>query len=166
MNYSLDSYNFGAKYKEDYQESTGKEIRAAHKEYKVFYTKHHRNHPGVTTDCYAEFLGTLGKQEEQRGEEFECCYWFVLYCKRERGSWDVVSWAELDRRDITEFVVVMKTVPQRIVGMHYKHRHWEKRRKELSKWQELYYMEAVLQRIIRMHYDICWGWEIEQSRSK
>ena len=100
MDYSLDSWDFGAKYKEDYREATGKEIRDAYGEYKDFYAKYHQDNPGATTDCYAEFLKTHGKQasntrfigriEEQRGEEFEYCYWFcAILQERQLG---IISW--------------------------------------------------------------------------
>uniref|UniRef100_A0A1D1XK08 Cytochrome c-type biogenesis protein CycH n=1 Tax=Anthurium amnicola TaxID=1678845 RepID=A0A1D1XK08_9ARAE len=62
MDYSLDSWDFGMKYKEDYREATGKEGRAAYEKYKDFYATYHQDHPAATTDCYAEFLQTLGKQ--------------------------------------------------------------------------------------------------------
>jgi len=62
MDYSLDPWDFGMKYKEDYPKATGKEGRAKYEEYKEFYVKYHQNNPGATTDCYAEFLETLGKQ--------------------------------------------------------------------------------------------------------
>src|SRR5438105_40430 len=86
MDYSLDSWDFGAKHGRDFREATGKEIRAVYEEYRDFYAKHHHAHPGENTDCYEEYRKTLGKQgkrhtfigriEEQRGEEFEYCYWF------------------------------------------------------------------------------------------
>jgi len=94
MDYSLDSWDFGAKYKEDYREATGKEIRDAYGEYKDFYAKYHQNNRGATTDCYEEYLKTkqgkrrafIGRIEEQRGEEFEYCYWFcaILQSRQSR----------------------------------------------------------------------------------
>ena len=80
MDYSLDSWDFSAKYGRDYGQATGKEIRDAYSKYEDFYVKYHCNYPGTTTDCYAEFLETLGKQGKRHtfigGEEFEYCYWF------------------------------------------------------------------------------------------
>ena len=48
MDYSLDIVDFAVKYKEDYRKATGTDIRAAYEEYKDFYAKHHRDHPGAT----------------------------------------------------------------------------------------------------------------------
>ena len=102
MDYSLDPWDFGVKYKEDFREATGKEAKAKYEKYQDFYATYHRDNPGATTDCYAEFLETLDKQgkqhtfigriEEQRGEEFEYRYWFVLYCNRERQL-GIISWS-------------------------------------------------------------------------
>jgi len=65
MDYSLDPWDFGMKYKEDHREATGKEGRAAYEKYKDFYAKYHQDNPGATTDCYAQYLETLGKQGMQ-----------------------------------------------------------------------------------------------------
>ncbi|CAG8653255.1 10351_t:CDS:1, partial [Paraglomus occultum] len=46
----------------DYPNATRKEAEDAYEAYKVFYVKHHQDHPATTTDCYAEFLKTHGKQ--------------------------------------------------------------------------------------------------------
>ncbi|CAG8482724.1 10489_t:CDS:2 [Acaulospora morrowiae] len=116
VDYSLGYGRFCVKYCQDFPAATEKELEDAYNKYKVFYTKHHRDNPGIATDCCEEFLQTLGK--------------------RERGSWVLLVGAELRRRDIRGFVA------------------------------ELGYMEAVPQRIVRMHYDMRWGWDIEQSRSK
>ena len=100
MDYSLDPWDFGVKYTKDHPEVTGKEARAEYEKYKEFYTTYHRDNPGATTDCYAEFLIAQGKQgkrhtfigriEEQRGEEFEYCYWF---CAILQEKWlGVISW--------------------------------------------------------------------------
>ena len=104
MDYSLDSFDFGVKYGQDHPEVTGKEARAEYEKYKDFYTTYYRNNPGATTDCYAEYLETLGKQgkqhtfigriEEQRGEEFEYCYWFCAILQEREGSWGVISWRQ------------------------------------------------------------------------
>ncbi|CAG8535316.1 6892_t:CDS:2 [Paraglomus occultum] len=61
--YSLGLIAFTMKYTRDFQEATEKEIGNAYEAYKVFYAKHHQDHPGTTTDCYAEYLQTLGKQD-------------------------------------------------------------------------------------------------------
>ncbi|CAG8746225.1 11021_t:CDS:1, partial [Ambispora leptoticha] len=85
---------FALQYGQDYQEATKKAVQEATKKeiedvyeaYKEFFYKYHQDNPGATTDCYKEYLKTLVKQgkqhtfigriEEQRGEEFEYCYWF------------------------------------------------------------------------------------------
>src|SRR5436853_825395 len=103
MDYSLDSWDFGAKYKEDYREATGKEIRDAYGEYKDFYAKYHQNNRGATTDCYEEYLKTkqgkrrafIGRIEEQREKSLNTVTGFVLYCKR--GSWALLVGAEQSR---------------------------------------------------------------------
>ena len=99
MDYSLDPLDFGMKYTKDHREATGKEGRAAYEKYKDFYAKYHQDNPGATTDCYAEFLKTHGKQasntrfigriEEQREKSLNTVTGFVLYCKR--GSRGVIS---------------------------------------------------------------------------
>ena len=83
MDYSLDSWDFVVKYTKDHRGATGKEERAEYEKYKDFYAKYHQDNPGATTDCYEEYLKTkqgkrrafIGRIEEQRGEEFEYCYW-------------------------------------------------------------------------------------------
>jgi hypothetical protein len=66
----LSPLKFGAKYavkyKEDYhREATGKEVEDAYEKYKDFYVKYHQDHPAAITDCYEEFVKTLGKQGKQ-----------------------------------------------------------------------------------------------------
>ena len=83
------------KYRGDYPSATFEQTDAAYNEYKDFYAKYHQDNPGATTDCYAEFLKTHGKQasntrfigriEEQREKSLNTVTGFVLYCKR--GSW-------------------------------------------------------------------------------
>src|SRR5436190_24303791 len=82
----LDLVAFTLKYGRNYPNATSKVATAAYARYKEFYVKYYSNHPAAITDCYDEYLATLGKQckqhtfigriEEQRGEEFEYCYWF------------------------------------------------------------------------------------------
>ncbi|CAG8511900.1 2192_t:CDS:2 [Funneliformis caledonium] len=56
---------FVVKYGQDHPEVTGKEARAKYEEYKDFYATYHRDNPGVTTDCYAEFLKIHSKQDKR-----------------------------------------------------------------------------------------------------
>src|SRR5438128_9363496 len=95
MDYSLDLLNFCFKYGQDYPKVAIEEARTEYEKYKDFYAKYHQDNPGATTDCYAEFLETHGKQasstrfigriEEQREKSLNTVTGFVLYCKR--GSW-------------------------------------------------------------------------------
>ncbi|CAG8638648.1 10684_t:CDS:2 [Funneliformis caledonium] len=55
MDYSLGLIRFSVKYGQDFPTVTDKEIEEAYNEYKEFYAKHHRDHPGTATDCYEEF---------------------------------------------------------------------------------------------------------------
>ncbi|CAG8677813.1 8051_t:CDS:2, partial [Paraglomus occultum] len=69
-----------------HREATWKEVEDAYEAYKGFYVKFHQDHPNATTDCYEEFLETLGNQE--------------------RGSWALLVGRTADRaasrrRDIT-----------------------------------------------------------------
>ncbi|CAG8670077.1 10999_t:CDS:1, partial [Paraglomus occultum] len=50
------------KYGRDYPNATLKEASAAYEAYKDFYAKFHQENPAATTDCYTEYLQTLGKQ--------------------------------------------------------------------------------------------------------
>src|SRR6185369_2773085 len=104
----LSPLKFGAQYVRDYPNATDKKIEEAYEEYKDFYLNYHRDNPAAITDCYAEYLATLGNQgkrhtfigriEEQRGEEFEYCYWFcAILQERQLG---VISWAELNTAEL------------------------------------------------------------------
>ncbi|CAG8674267.1 1962_t:CDS:1, partial [Paraglomus occultum] len=42
--------------------ATKEEVGKAYEAYNDFYVKFHQDHPNATTDCYEEFLETLGKQ--------------------------------------------------------------------------------------------------------
>jgi hypothetical protein len=98
----LSEREFFWKYSRDFPSATFEQWDAAYNEYKDFYVKYHQDNPGATTSCYEEYLKTkqgkqhtFGRIEEQRGEEFEYCYWVVLYCKR--GSWALLVEAEQSR---------------------------------------------------------------------
>ncbi|KAG9293079.1 hypothetical protein G9A89_016441 [Geosiphon pyriformis] len=84
---------FTWKYSKDYPSATFEQWDAAYNEYKDFYAKYHQDNPGATTNCYEEYLKT--KQEEQRGEEFEYCYWFCAILQERQL--DVVSWGRAYR---------------------------------------------------------------------
>jgi len=61
----LSPLKFGAQYGRDYPNATDKEIEEAYNKYKDFYVKYHSDHLAAITDCYEEFLKTLGKQGKQ-----------------------------------------------------------------------------------------------------
>ena len=50
------------KYGKDCPSATLEQAEDAYNEYKDFCIKYRQDNPGVTTNCYAEFLETLGKQ--------------------------------------------------------------------------------------------------------
>ncbi|KAG9302871.1 hypothetical protein G9A89_022287 [Geosiphon pyriformis] len=89
----MDVKVFYWKYGKDYPSATFEQWDAAYNEYKDFYAKYHQDNPGATTNCYEEYLKT--KQEEQRGEEFEYCYWFCAILQERQL--EVVSWGRADR---------------------------------------------------------------------
>ena len=62
VDYSLGFGRFCVKYGQDFPTATEKELEDEYNKYKDFYAKHHRDHPGTATDCYAEYLQELGKQ--------------------------------------------------------------------------------------------------------
>ena len=92
------------KYGRDYPSATFEQTDAAYNEYKEFYAKYRQDNPGATTNCYAEYLQTLGKQgkrhtfigriEEQRGEEFEYCYWVCAILQEKQLG--VISWGRAE----------------------------------------------------------------------
>ena len=94
VDYSLGFGRFCGKYCQDFPAATEKELEDAYNKYKDFYAKYHQNNRGATTDCYEEYLKTkqgkrrafIGRIEEQRGEEFEYCYWFcaILQSRQSR----------------------------------------------------------------------------------
>ena len=58
----MEKSQFIFKYSKDYLSATFEQTDAAHKAYEKFFYEYHQDHPGVITDCYTEFLQTLGKQ--------------------------------------------------------------------------------------------------------
>jgi hypothetical protein len=61
----LNPMEFGFKYRGDYPNAAIEEATAAYNEYKDFYVTYQRDHPGTATNCYEEFLQTLGKRGKQ-----------------------------------------------------------------------------------------------------
>jgi len=60
--YSLGLIRFSVKYNQDFPTETDKEFEEAYNKYKDFYDKYHSDNPAATTNCYEEFIKTLGKQ--------------------------------------------------------------------------------------------------------
>jgi hypothetical protein len=95
----LNQLRFAVKFKDHNPKATEEEVEDAYNKYKEFFYKYHQENPAATTDCYAQYLETLDKQgkqhtfigriEEQRGEEFEYCYWFcaILQEREAVGSY-------------------------------------------------------------------------------
>ena len=82
------------KYGRDYPSATFEQTDAAYNEYKDFYAKYHQDNPGATTDCYAEFLKTHGKQASNTrllgdrratGRRVEYCYWFCAILQKRQS---------------------------------------------------------------------------------
>ena len=65
MDYSLGIVAFTMKYARDFPTATEKELEDAYNNYKDFYVQYHQDHPAAVTDCYNEYLETLGKQGER-----------------------------------------------------------------------------------------------------
>jgi hypothetical protein len=64
----MEKWQFSAKYgldiyRQNHREVTSKEIEDAYEEYKKFFYKYHSDHSAAITDCYKEFLKTIGKQQ-------------------------------------------------------------------------------------------------------
>ena len=59
---SLNQLRFALKYGQDHPKAIEEEVEDVYEAYKEFYVTYRRDHPGTATNCYEEFLQTLGKQ--------------------------------------------------------------------------------------------------------
>ena len=85
---------FFLKYGRDCPSATLEQTEDAYNEYKDFYIKYHQDNPGAATDCYAEYIETLGKQGtpvywENRGATGIC----AILQERQLG---IISWGRAE----------------------------------------------------------------------